>query len=116
MEGGLRLFLNIPPPFLPYIIDKGSIAVNGVSLTVATVSSGRAEVFLIPFTLDATNLGSLRPGQKVNLELDPMGKYIARFLARTGRIPEKAVLGSDALNGQVPGVPGLISFPGRGHS
>jgi riboflavin synthase len=84
---GKSLFLEMPERFRPFLIEKGSVAINGVSLTVAELGPGEFGVFLIPFTLEATNLDGLRPGDNVNLELDPMGKYVARWLAETGRIP-----------------------------
>ena len=60
------------------IVAKGSIAVDGVSLTVATLGDGRFEVMIIPFTWEHTNLSGLRAGDRVNLECDMVGKYVAR--------------------------------------
>ena len=62
------------------MISKGSVAVNGVSLTIAELQDGAFSVALIPQSLSRTNLGELRPGQKVNIETDLIGKYIARFV------------------------------------
>jgi riboflavin synthase len=60
------------------IVAKGSIAVDGVSLTVATLGDGRFEVMIIPFTWEHTNLSGLQAGDRVNLECDMVGKYVAR--------------------------------------
>jgi riboflavin synthase len=71
-----------PPPDLDrYIVDKGSVAVGGVSLTVARRQAGRFTAALIPYTLRHTNLGSARPGDRVNLEVDVIAKYVERLLA-----------------------------------
>ena len=63
---------------MPLFVAKGSVAMNGVSLTVATLDEARFSVMIIPFTWDHTNLGGLRPGGQVNLECDMVGKYVAR--------------------------------------
>lgn len=68
----------------PLLVAKGSVAVDGVSLTVAAVAPGSFEVMLIPHTLAATTLGGIRPGQAVNIEADVIGKYVARSLALRG--------------------------------
>jgi riboflavin synthase len=62
----------------PYLIRKGSIAVDGVSLTVADLRDGEFDVMIIPFTWTHTNLSALVPGSRVNLECDMVGKYVAR--------------------------------------
>jgi len=67
-----------PEPLSPLFVPKGSVAMNGVSLTVATLDEARFSVMIIPFTWDHTNLGDLRPGGQVNLECDMVGKYVAR--------------------------------------
>ncbi len=85
--GGKRLVLGMTADFFPYIVEKGSVALNGVSLTVTRASSERFEVFLIPYTLRETNLGSLRRGTPVNVELDLIGKYVERWMTQSGRIP-----------------------------
>ncbi len=64
-----------------FMISKGSVALNGVSLTVAELRDGAFSVALIPESLARTNLGKLGPGQKVNIETDLIGKYIAKFMA-----------------------------------
>jgi riboflavin synthase len=80
---GKDFFLRVRPPegFMRYLIYKGSIAINGVSLTVAEVDEEGFSVWLIPHTLEVTNLGALRAGQKVNLEFDMLGKYVDRLLS-----------------------------------
>jgi len=67
-----------PEPLSPLFVPKGSVAMNGVSLTVATLDEARFSVMIIPFTWDHTSLGDLRPGGRVNLECDMVGKYVAR--------------------------------------
>jgi riboflavin synthase len=70
---------------LAYVVEKGSIAVDGVSLTVAGVDDSGFGVSLIPETLERTTLGKLEPGRVVNLEVDVLAKYVEKLLARTGR-------------------------------
>ena len=67
-----------PESLSPLFVPKGSVAVNGVSLTVATLDDARFSVMIIPFTWNHTNLSDLRPGGQVNLECDMVGKYVAR--------------------------------------
>ncbi|HYB44833.1 MAG TPA: riboflavin synthase, partial [Candidatus Methylomirabilis sp.] len=69
------------------LIAQGSVAVDGVSLTVAALDGLGFEVMLIPHTLGQTTLGGLRPGARVNLEMDMIGKYVQRFLALRGERP-----------------------------
>jgi len=76
----LRMRVALPEPSLErYLIPKGSVAVDGVSLTVAGLAPGRFEVMLIPHTLAVTSLGTLALGARVNLEMDLIGKYLFRF-------------------------------------
>jgi len=67
-----------PEPLSPMFVPKGSVAVNGVSLTVAMLDEARFSVMIIPFTWEHTNLNDLQPGAPVNLECDMVGKYVAR--------------------------------------
>lgn len=67
-----------------FLIPQGSVAVDGVSLTVAALDGGAFEVMLIPHTLDHTTLGRLKAGKRVNLEMDMIGKYVRRFLSVHG--------------------------------
>lgn len=69
-----------PEGYGRYLIDKGSVAVEGVSLTVVRPQGDRFEVWVIPHTLEKTNLGALQPGDRVNLEFDVLAKYVERLL------------------------------------
>ena len=71
-----------PGDLMPYIVEKGSIAVDGVSLTVGRVGPSRFRVHIIPATMEATLLGRYRPGRKVNLEVDVIAKYVAARIRR----------------------------------
>jgi riboflavin synthase len=79
---GKRLVIAFPAAIRPFLVLKGSIAVDGASLTIASLSPASFEVELIPTTLAATNLGALRPGAAVNLECDMVGKYVYNWLSR----------------------------------
>src|SRR5918999_3238874 len=79
---GVRLRVEPPPELLRYVVEKGSIAVEGVSLTVASLDDTGFEVALVPHTLAATTLSDLEPGDRVNLEADVLAKYVERLLAR----------------------------------
>jgi riboflavin synthase len=72
---------------LRYVVEKGSIAVDGVSLTVSAVDDAAFEVSLIPETLERTTLGSAAPGRKVNLEVDVLAKYVEKLMSRTVEAP-----------------------------
>ncbi len=74
--------LVVRTPDTRYLVEKGSVAVDGVSLTVAGVDDDRFRVAVIPHTLAVTTLGRLRPGDRVNLEFDILAKYVERLLAR----------------------------------
>ncbi len=76
---GRRAWLDAPPDVLRYCVEKGSVAVDGVSLTVADLDDDGFAVALIPHTLAATTLGSLVPGDEVNLEADVLAKYVERL-------------------------------------
>jgi len=77
---GIRLIIALPAEFRPFVVPKGSIAVNGVSLTVAAVKPSALEIELIPETLGRTNLARLRAGTAVHVECDMIGKYVYNFL------------------------------------
>lgn len=81
---GTRVWIDIPPELLRYVVEKGSMTVDGVSLTVAAVDDAGFEVALIPHTLDVTTLGRRTPGDVVNLEVDVLAKYVERLLGATG--------------------------------
>ena len=77
-----RVSIRAAPDLLRYVVEKGSIAVDGVSLTVAEVSGDRFVVALIPETLERTSLGGARPGDVVNLEVDVLAKYVEKLVTR----------------------------------
>jgi riboflavin synthase len=76
-----RLRVTLAPDLLRYVIDKGSITLSGVSLTIAELGDEWVEVSLIPETLERTNLGELTSGSKLNVECDIVAKYVERLLA-----------------------------------
>jgi riboflavin synthase len=76
-----RIRFELPAPLLRYVVDKGSIALDGVSLTVADLGGSWAEVSLIPETLERTNLGDLAPGDRLNVECDVVAKYVERLMS-----------------------------------
>jgi riboflavin synthase len=76
----VNLTFAAPEPVLRYVIEKGSITVNGVSLTVTGFDEATFSVSIIPHTREVTNLGRLEPGDRVNLEADVFGKYVERLL------------------------------------
>src|SRR5215210_2084538 len=81
------LAFSIPPELAPYLVEKGSVTVDGVSLTVSVLHPDRFEVALIPHTLEITTLSLLEPGDRVNLEVDVIAKYVHRMLAARGLVP-----------------------------
>jgi len=76
----LRVFVEAPQDVLRYCVEKGSIAVDGVSLTLAELADDAFAVALVPHTLEATTLSALTPGREVNLEVDVLAKYVERLL------------------------------------
>src|SRR6478609_3606642 len=85
---GLRLTIEAGDDTLRYCVEKGSITVGGVSLTIAALHDDAFEVALIPHTLAETTLAQLEPGQRVNLEVDVLAKYVERLLAPRVRSSE----------------------------
>ena len=77
---GRRVAIEVPETILRYCVEKGSITVDGVSLTVAALADDAFEVALVPHTLAATTLGSLAEGDRVNLEVDVLAKYVERLV------------------------------------
>ncbi len=77
---GEHVWIDAPPELLQYVVEKGSIAVDGVSLTVANVDERGFAVALVPHTLAVTTLGLLAAGDTVNLEVDILAKYVERLL------------------------------------
>jgi riboflavin synthase len=75
-----RVWIEPPPELLRYVVQKGSIAVAGVSLTVAEVTDDRFAIALIPETLERTTLGTAAPGDRVNIEVDVLAKHVEKLL------------------------------------
>ena len=76
-----------PPTLERYLVEKGSVAVDGISLTVAALRPRGFSVAVIPYTLERTNLRAARPGDRVNLEMDVIAKYVERLLAPAASRP-----------------------------
>ena len=79
----VRFVFEPPPGLAQFIAPKGSVALDGVSLTVNEVSKNRFGVNIIPYTLSCTNFGQAQPGQQMNLEIDLIARYVARLLRQT---------------------------------
>ena len=75
-----RFRLRVPPELARYLARKGSVALDGVSLTVNAVAGAEFDINLVPHTLAVTTLGELRPGARVNIEIDTMARYVERLL------------------------------------
>ena len=89
LEGPPSLVVLPPTALARFIAEKGSVAVDGVSLTVARVyENGAFAMAVIPHTAEITNLGRLRPGDRVNLEVDLVARYVARLLESPGKMTE----------------------------
>ena len=82
VASGRELTIELPPALAPYVAEKGSIAVDGTSLTVAAVGEGTFTVALIPHTLEHTVAKTYRPGSRVNLEVDVIARYVERLSRR----------------------------------
>ena len=83
--GGARLSLRVPAELARYVVERGSIAIDGVSLTIAAVDGEEITVALIPHTLAVTTLGLAAPGRQVNVEADVIARYVERSMERSGR-------------------------------
>ena len=83
VKGGndFLLTIHVPSELTRYIVEKGSLAIEGISLTVAVIDGVEVRVGIIPHTAEMTNLGSLKPGDPVNLEVDVIAKYVEKMLA-----------------------------------
>jgi len=79
----VRFVFEVPEELAPFIAPKGSVALDGVSLTINEVSGNRFGVNIIPHTLTCTNFGFARPGQRMNIEIDLIARYVARLLRQT---------------------------------
>ena len=83
--GGARVSLRVPTELARYVVERGSIAIDGVSLTIAAVDGEEITVALIPHTLAVTTLGLAAPGRQVNVEADVIARYVERSMERSGR-------------------------------
>ena len=81
-EGGVLLSIKLPSHLLKYVISEGSVAIDGVSLTIARLKENKITISLIPHTLEKTILANLKAGDGVNIEVDLIGKYVERILTR----------------------------------
>jgi riboflavin synthase len=80
---GKRITLKFPKELRPYFIPKGSVAVDGVSLTIASVENNHLDIEIIPITLKHTNLSELKIGSEVNIECDIIGKYVYNYTVKS---------------------------------
>jgi riboflavin synthase len=81
---GRRVAFELPAPLARFVAEKGSLAVDGVSLTIAACAGTRCEIAYIPHTLAVTVAGDYQPGRRVNLEVDLLARYLARLLEEPG--------------------------------
>ena len=84
----VRFVIEAPAALMPFVASKGSVALDGISLTVNEVMANSFGVNIIPYTLSHTNLGEVRPGQRLNFEIDPLARYVARLLAARPALSE----------------------------
>jgi riboflavin synthase len=82
-----EMAFSLPEELRPFVVEKGSVTLDGVSLTISGLRDDAFEVALIPHTLEVTTLGRLQPGDRVNVEVDVLAKYVQRSLEVAGRIP-----------------------------
>lgn len=83
IDGSWEVVIIFPEEHSLFVIDRGSICVNGISLTVAECGEGWLKVAIIPYTYHHTNLQYLKPNNKVNLEFDSLGKYVINYMKKT---------------------------------
>ena len=81
-----RLRIELPEELLPYVVEHGSIAIQGISLTIAALTDDAVEVSLIPETLERTTLGAVEPGDRLNIECDVLARYVRRQLETDSRL------------------------------
>ena len=84
-SGGARVSIRLPGELSRYVVERGSIAIDGVSLTIAAVDDDEITVALIPHTLAVTTLGLAAPGRRLNVETDVIARYVERSMERSGR-------------------------------
>jgi len=80
---GTDLSIRVPQELVRYMVEKGSVAIDGVSLTIARIQDDLITIALIPHSMGVTTLGNLRPGNRVNLEVDILAKYVEKLLGQT---------------------------------
>ena len=100
--------VRFPPALSPYIVQKGSIAIDGISLTVAGLGTDRFDVQIVPYTMDHTNLRRAQISDRVNLECDMVGKYVVRAMEVAGlTLDAKGLNGpyGEGLHGRIDHVP-----------
>lgn len=93
-----RITCSMPKEWLPFVCVKGSITLNGVSLTLQQVEADQISVMIIPHTAQHTNLGRLHVGSRVNVELDVLARYVARLLETQGLVAQNTAQASEALS------------------
>jgi riboflavin synthase len=86
-DGNWWLQVRVPPELDRYLVFKGSVALDGISLTVADIDAGRLAVTIIPHTYQNTNLKQRRPGDRVNIECDVLAKYVEKLVANMRAVP-----------------------------
>jgi len=96
-SGNIIFTFKLPPEKCRYVVKKGSIAIDGISLTVNRVSSDSFSVNIIPHTVQMTTLQSRKPGDVVNIETDIIGKYVERLLHGAGPAEDSRGLSLDKL-------------------
>jgi riboflavin synthase len=82
LQGSWEFRFEFPKKFSHLVIEKGSISLNGISLTIFNVRKSRFDIAIIPYTFEHTNMQSVAAGSRVNLEFDMIGKYVTRFLRK----------------------------------
>ncbi len=94
-----RYSVRVPPELARYVVPKGSLTIDGISLTVANWENQIAEIAVIPFTYEHTNIGERKPGDPVNLEADVLGKYVEQHLeARANRAARTPISWQDLVS------------------
>lgn len=94
---GRELTIRVPEAFTRYCVVKGSLALHGVSLTIAGIEGDRIRIALVPHTLSHTNLGRMKAGDKLNFEVDLVGKYVEKLLGFMSGASAKPALDSASL-------------------
>ena len=93
-DGNWELLVQVPRDLDRYLVYKGSITIDGISLTIASVDDGLVKVAIIPHTYQATNLAGRKPGERVNIEVDVIAKYTQRLLQAGAESPYRALSGT----------------------